>query len=283
MQYQNTFPLGNQSTGANPTNVIDPVTGSIIADIGTSVIGNAIGNRGALKRQREAQDWNKRMWDEQNAYNHPAQVMARYQEAGLNPALMYKGTATPASPVAPAKAAPYSFNLPSPQILTKLNQAQSIKNSEMSRRMMLADIRLKHQKEMLTMIHRMQGITQHQKNQFDLNMAKEFEQKMRSMDLDFRQEQIEKLRLDKKLTDAHQKIRNKEWIDYRDIGLRPNDPYAFIIRNLVEQWNKAKESKDNNLMKKAEAAYNDFLKWMRGDNYEMSDAGHNFWYGPDAK
>lgn len=29
------------------------------------------------------------MWNRQNAYNHPSEQMARYKEAGLNPALMY--------------------------------------------------------------------------------------------------------------------------------------------------------------------------------------------------
>lgn len=34
-------------------------------------------------------DYNLQMWNQQNAYNSPAAQMARYKEAGLNPALIY--------------------------------------------------------------------------------------------------------------------------------------------------------------------------------------------------
>lgn len=42
---------------------------------------------------REQQQWSEQMVDKQNAYNSPVQQMARYQEAGLNPNLIY-GTGT---------------------------------------------------------------------------------------------------------------------------------------------------------------------------------------------
>lgn len=34
-------------------------------------------------------DYNLKMWEKENAYNSPAAMMARYKEAGLNPALIY--------------------------------------------------------------------------------------------------------------------------------------------------------------------------------------------------
>ena len=280
MDHENPIPLGNQSTGVSPTQTIDPVTGQLIGDSIFSVGSNLIQNKGAMKRQLEAQRWNLEMWERQNAYNHPALVMQRYKEAGLNPALMYKGTAQPAGQVAPAKAAPFEFNVPSPNIMGVLQQQESIRNSKMARQVQMADIRLKHQKEMLSMIQRMQGVTQHQKSKLELRIAKEFDFKMRAMELETKAEQLEKVRLDKKLTDAHQKIRNKEWIDYDTLGLRPNDPYAFIIRNLVDQWNKAKKSNNKTLLDQAEDAWNKFLNFFSNNaNYEMSPGAMQFWYG----
>lgn len=79
-----------------------------------SIAGDVISNIGAAGREREARDWNKQMWDLQNAYNHPTQQMARLQEAGLNPRLIYgqsSGGATgSAGSVAPGKAPDYKIS-----------------------------------------------------------------------------------------------------------------------------------------------------------------------------
>ena len=77
---------------------------SIASAIGTA-IGGIFGqgsNRKAYHRSKKLMDkqmaMDKQMFDYQNAYNTPAQQMARLKDAGLNPALMYgQGTTGNAS------------------------------------------------------------------------------------------------------------------------------------------------------------------------------------------
>lgn len=64
--------------------------------LGTTMLGTAsslmdnIYNNYASKKATKAQnEWNLAQWDRENAYNHPAEIMKRYQEAGLNPNLIY--------------------------------------------------------------------------------------------------------------------------------------------------------------------------------------------------
>lgn len=70
--------------------------GSIAAQTGGSFlsgVSNLIGSRKQYKRQLNLQqrefDNNLQMWNMQNEYNSPASQMQRYQEAGLNPRLIY--------------------------------------------------------------------------------------------------------------------------------------------------------------------------------------------------
>lgn len=49
-------------------------------------------------------DFNYRMWQENNAYNTPAAQMQRYKDAGLNPALMY-GQGSPGNSSSPVQSA----------------------------------------------------------------------------------------------------------------------------------------------------------------------------------
>ena len=49
-------------------------------------VGSYFSNRALQRYQNE---WNLEMWHRQNEYNSPIQQMARYQEAGLNPNLIY--------------------------------------------------------------------------------------------------------------------------------------------------------------------------------------------------
>jgi len=75
-------------------------------------------NKANIKMERETRQWNKKMWDAQNYYNHPTRQMARLQEAGLNPRLIYGNSPSGASGFAgsvPAGKAPqqsYSFGDP---------------------------------------------------------------------------------------------------------------------------------------------------------------------------
>ena len=66
-----------------------------------SLVGGIFGlagqslNYGFQKRLQDRQnEFNLQMWNLQNEYNSPAAQMKRFEEAGLNPALMY-GSASP--------------------------------------------------------------------------------------------------------------------------------------------------------------------------------------------
>jgi hypothetical protein len=90
-----------------------PVAAAIAG--GATILDSLIGNFGAGKRQKKADKANIKFWQMQNAYNDPAQQMARLKKAGLNPNLIYgqsvSGATGQAGAVAPSKAAPYSMDL----------------------------------------------------------------------------------------------------------------------------------------------------------------------------
>ena len=75
-----------------------------IAAIAAPIVGDIIGNIGRRKAEREARD-----------YNHPAAQMARLQEAGLNPNLIYGSS--PAQAAGVGRAPDYQMNIKSQDIL----------------------------------------------------------------------------------------------------------------------------------------------------------------------
>lgn len=85
---------------------------------GTNIVASHMTNRANIKMERETRRWNKKMWDLQNEYNHPTQAMARLQEAGLNPRLVYGGspggTTGQAGSVAPGKAPNMRYDIGDP-------------------------------------------------------------------------------------------------------------------------------------------------------------------------
>jgi hypothetical protein len=74
------------------------------ASIAAPILGNIIGNIGRRKAEREARD-----------YNHPAAQMARLQEAGLNPNLIYGSS--PAQAAGTGQAPDYQMKISSQDIL----------------------------------------------------------------------------------------------------------------------------------------------------------------------
>lgn len=68
------------------------VSGAISGGLG--LIGSALNYHFQDKLMQKQNQYNLDMWRLQNEYNSPAAQMQRYQEAGLNPALMY-GQVTP--------------------------------------------------------------------------------------------------------------------------------------------------------------------------------------------
>jgi len=75
------------------------------------------------KMERETRRWNEKMWNKNNLYNHPSMQMARLQEAGLNPRLIYGSNAGGASgssgsPVSPGRAPKVGYGDPIGKYLT---------------------------------------------------------------------------------------------------------------------------------------------------------------------
>jgi hypothetical protein len=60
-----------------------------LAAVGSTLLGNHAQNRANQRAVDSQNRWNERLWHMQNAYNHPTEQMARLQEAGLNPRLIY--------------------------------------------------------------------------------------------------------------------------------------------------------------------------------------------------
>lgn len=93
--------------------------------IGAAQTGiNTLLNQGATRRN---QDFQLKLWQMNNEYNHPSEQMARLRKAGLNPNLMY-GQGTVGNSATPAKAPneePQRF-----EALESLLQGQNIKQME---------------------------------------------------------------------------------------------------------------------------------------------------------
>lgn len=91
------------------------VAGGLISGA-ASLASSLIQNQGSKKSQQRANQYNLDQWNRTNAYNHPSQQMARLQEAGLNPNLIYGNSGNTqvgnAAPVTPAKAADYKMDNP---------------------------------------------------------------------------------------------------------------------------------------------------------------------------
>lgn len=96
---------------------MDPVTIAAIIAGGTALAGtgaNAVATGQMNRRSRQFSERmykmqfadNLRLWEMQNAYNDPKAAKARLKAAGLNPALLYGGSAAGAAGVASSVSAP---------------------------------------------------------------------------------------------------------------------------------------------------------------------------------
>lgn len=129
---------------------------SLLTDIGglgsaaagvVGTIGGLIQNKQALRNARKMADYqfdlNKKMWDMQNEYNSPSSQIQRYQEAGLNPNLIYgSGSAAAGNSTSlpqaeqPGYLAPYmGFEQLGPQFDKAVNTAREILDSAEKRRL----------------------------------------------------------------------------------------------------------------------------------------------------
>lgn len=111
-----------------------PVSGAVGGAFG--LLGGYLNYRYQTRLAEQQNQYNLDMWNLQNEYNSPAAQMRRYQEAGLNPALMY-GQVTPGNATsAPAQHVP---NAPDFRDLRELAKAFNIEGIKQA----IADTRLK--------------------------------------------------------------------------------------------------------------------------------------------
>lgn len=109
---------------------MDPILGGAVLSTAGSLFGDMIGNIGRRKAEERANERNIQFWNMQNAYNHPAQQMARFKDAGLNPNLIYgKGTSGNAEQITGAKAPDYEMQNP----LSDITNFADIKRTDAQR------------------------------------------------------------------------------------------------------------------------------------------------------
>lgn len=86
-----------------------PVSGAIGGAFG--LLGSYLNYKYQTQLAEKQNEYNLNMWNLQNEYNSPSAQMRRYEEAGLNPALMY-GQVTPGNASsAPAQVTPNAPNV----------------------------------------------------------------------------------------------------------------------------------------------------------------------------
>lgn len=77
---------------------MDPVTIGLIGSAGigatSSLVNSFVSNAQSKKLMQKQFHYQKKMWEMENEYNKPVNQMARLQEAGLNPNLVYGSGAT---------------------------------------------------------------------------------------------------------------------------------------------------------------------------------------------
>ena len=149
--------------------------GSLFGGLGGSVlgmIGQGIGTAITNRRQRQLMDhqYNLQMkaWREMAAYNSPAQQMARYQEAGLNPNLIYGSGASSAGNVnsfpqyqAPTLARHQEFDNLGNEVINSIFRYRQLKNLEQQGRLIEAQTNVAHHQadvQMATAMSIMAGV-----------------------------------------------------------------------------------------------------------------------------
>lgn len=151
------------------------IAGSVLSGVTSLFKGNQQ-RKYNDRAEREAREHNIKMWNMQNEYNHPSAQMARLQEAGLNPNMIY-GTSPSsavgaAGDVSPAKAPeqPYELDFdPMGEMLRYANVNQhraQTDNLRVQNTVLTQDALLKG-------AQRSKTLTENARTEFDLMLAKE--------------------------------------------------------------------------------------------------------------
>ena len=134
---QNEVPLGNQSTGLNPT------AGAILTGA-SGALGGIVSGIFNKRAQDKAWERNLEQWHRANEYNHPAKQVERMKAAGLNPAMMYKGAPQNVATGSPKMTAPnYDFGI------GDVSQYQQIRTMKANEALMKANAKTALTTEML--------------------------------------------------------------------------------------------------------------------------------------
>jgi hypothetical protein len=235
---------------------------SLLGSVGSSLIQNA-GNRRAVK---EAAKQNVAFWRMQNEYNHPSAQMARLQEAGLNPNLIYGTSPTSAvgnaESIAPRKAAEYKMDNP----LQYFNTIQDFEMKSAQTDNFRAQNDVIQQEAALKAYQQAESASRTSRNKFDLNLAEELrdtsmeaaKQAVRNTELRNIGQDLDNTFKDETLKDRikalYYEARNAEQylkgqqlgnklkeldIELRKIGIQSNDPWYFRV--LGRNWEELKK------------------------------------------
>lgn len=187
----------------------DPLTIGALVSAGSNVAGNALNSLGQIYQNRRSEKFSREMfaqqdainlrnWNMQNEYNSPQSQMKRYQEAGLNPHLIYgQGNSGNAGAVPTPDVQPLQYRSPDWGNALKLDglgyvnaiydldikQAQ-IDNMKAQNTVILQDALLKAAQTR-------QVTTGEERSRFDLD----FESELRSTSADARREALRQMKV----------------------------------------------------------------------------------------
>ena len=171
---------------------LDPLIGGGLISTAGSLFGNLLGNIGAKRRQKRADDFNIKFWNMQNEYNHPKAQLERLRDAGLNPNLIYGTSPTSAvgnaGQIAPSKAADYNIDNP----LANIELFSNVKQKSAQTDNLVAQNNLIQQETALKHAQTAGTLAGTAKTKFDLELAND----LRKTSVDYQKESLRKLELE---------------------------------------------------------------------------------------
>lgn len=223
-------------------------------------IGNRETNTTNIRLAREAQAFEKAMWDKQNEYNSPLAQMERYKAAGLNPNLIYgSGSASAGSANSSVKATVPQYQNPLrgmqfQNTLDTLLQFQNIKKEQALTNNVETVSDLNRQKKLNEeMKNLLLGIDQKIKNlQFDTQTKLQpYQIQLKEREVSKMNQQIDQLIWKNQVfqplyskgqeADVFLKEMNAAYMRrFKEGDLMPHDP--FLLRYLKLKWNRLIES-----------------------------------------
>lgn len=269
------------------------------SDIGAGLVSSVFGNLGNQISAAQQYKYQKRlmalqnkynteaattafnrmygMWNAENEYNAPTAQMSRYQEAGLNPNLIYGQSnpsagfsSAPSSSVSQGSAPQVRFDNPIDSI-TKIYQ---LKNLSDQNKVLKAEAADKQASALL----KTQGITESEariaryksltaKSSFDLRLGQDlYDHTIQNMVA--RNEYLNQLFRTSKAQESlnfwKSQSAKKEFSDYERYGIRPNDNFLFrALMTIIDGANRPVGSSHKSVV---DGYYNP-ESWPRGSHY----------------